>query len=167
MKEDIENELREISPFLADLKEVQPDKNGKAEPFRTPKFYFDNLADRVMEKTQPLPPPQYVRKKNVFSQLEEWLSVLVQPRWAMSMATVAILAVGSWFYLKKEVVQPNETLTEITNEDIHEYIENNIEDFDENLLAENAPIASDTEGGDIFKEMSDSEIEDFLNEHFE
>jgi hypothetical protein len=164
MKEEIENELRELFPFLADLKRAQPDANGKEQPFRTPKFYFDNLVDRVIEKTQTVAPPQYQAKKSVFTQMEEWLFVLMQPRWATAMATMAILAVSSWFYLKKESPQTNETLTEITNDDIHEYIEANIEDFDENLLVENASNASVTEG-EIFKDMTDEEIEQYLKEH--
>ena len=50
MKKEIENELREISPFLADLKKgMEEDK----EPFRVPKFYFDTLADKVLENAQP------------------------------------------------------------------------------------------------------------------
>jgi hypothetical protein len=164
MKEDIENELRELSPFLADLKRQQPDTNGKGQPFRTPKFYFDNLADRVKEKTQPVAPPQYQAKKSIFLQIEEWVSVLMEPRWAMAMVTMAILAVGSWFYLKEETTQTKEMLTEITNDDIQEYIEANIEDFDENLLTENASNTSDTEGG-ILKDMTDEEIEQYLKEH--
>jgi glutaredoxin 2 len=146
------------------LKKSQPDVNGKGQSFKTPKFYFDNLADRVIEKTQPVAPPQYQATKSIFSQIEEWVSVLMQPRWAMAMASVVILAVGSWFYLKKETIQTNETLTEITNDDIQEYIEANIEDFDENLLAENASNTPDTEGG-ILKDMTDEEIEQYLKEH--
>ena len=179
MKEEIENELRELSPFLADLKRQLPDANGKGQPFRTPKFYFDNLADKVIEKTQPEAPPlrresfgQYIADKSIFTKVEEWLAVLMQPRWAMAMASVAILAISSWFYLKKENLQTNETLTEITNDDIHEYIEANIEDFDENLLAENVSNTSDTDGtsrdsreGGIFKDMTDEEIEQYLKEH--
>ena len=42
MKEEFENELRELSPFLADLKKRQAD-----DPFKTPTLYFDNLADAV------------------------------------------------------------------------------------------------------------------------
>ena len=42
MKEEFENELRELSPFLADLK-----KRQAGDPFKTPILYFDNLADVV------------------------------------------------------------------------------------------------------------------------
>ncbi len=42
MKEEFENELRQLSPFLADLKKRQAD-----DPFKTPTLYFDNLADAV------------------------------------------------------------------------------------------------------------------------
>ena len=159
MKEDIENELRDISPFLAGLK--------KEQPFKTPKFYFDTLADRVIEKTQPVASPQYKPKKSVFSELGSWISTLRQPRWAMAMATIAILAVGSWFYLKKETLEPIQPLSEITNDDIHQYIKDNIDDFDEDLFAENDSEASNTEGGINFSNMSENEIELYLKENLE
>lgn len=159
MKEEIENELRDISPFLADLK--------KEQPFKAPKFYFDTLADRVIEKTQPTAAPQYKAKKSVSSMAGEWISTLLQPRWVMAMASVAILAVASWFYLVKQSVQAVQPLTEISNEDINEYINNNLDDFDENLLAENDFNASNTEGEDIFKEMSDNEVEQYLKDNIE
>lgn len=167
MKEDIENELRDISPFLADLKKAHSNANGKQQPFKTPKFYFDTLADRVLEKTQPVAPPQYKSKKSVFSPISEWISTLMQPRWAIAMASVAILAIGSWFYLKPLNNQTPQTLTEISTEDIHDYIKDNIDDFEEDLLAENGAMASDTEGGTIFTEMTDNEVELYLNEHLD
>ncbi len=43
MKEEFENELRELSPFLADLKKRQ----AESDPFKVPKLYFDTLADAV------------------------------------------------------------------------------------------------------------------------
>ncbi len=170
MKEDIEHELRDISPFLADLKKAHPDANGKLQPFKTPKFYFDTLADRVLEKTQPVAAPvykQYQAKKSIFAQIGEWVSALMQPRWAIAMASVMIVAVGTWFYMKQPENTMPQTLTEISSEDIHDYIKDNIDDFEEDLLAENGITASDTEGGTIFTEMSDNEVELYLNEHLD
>ena len=59
MKEEFEKELQDLSPFLADLKKQQ-----LREPFRTPRLYFDTLADKVIEtaKTETVVatrPPQY------------------------------------------------------------------------------------------------------------
>jgi hypothetical protein len=167
MKEEIENELRDISPFLADLKNTQPDTRGKGQPFKTPKFYFDTLADRVMEKTQLAAPSQYKAKKSVFSLVGKWISTLLQPRWAMAMASVAILVVASWFYWGKLTIQVEQPLTEISNEDINEYINNNLDDFDENLLAESDLYNSNTEEGGIFKDMPDNEVEQYLKDNIE
>ena len=42
MTKEFENELHELSPFLADLKRQEKD-----DPFKVPKLYFDTLADAV------------------------------------------------------------------------------------------------------------------------
>ena len=162
MKEEINDELRQIAPFLADLK--------KQDPFKTPKFYFDTLVDSVLQKGQPesnkILPTQYNERKNLLSQLGEWISALMQPRWVMAMASVAILTVGSWFYLKKQDVRPAQQLTEVTTDDIHQYIKDNIDDFEEDLLVENDILTSDTEG-DILKNISDEDIEQYLKENLD
>jgi nitrogen regulatory protein PII-like uncharacterized protein len=163
MKEDFEEELREISPFLANLK--------KEAPFKTPKFYFDRLTDSVLEKAQSevpkIVPPQYKTEKTVFSRVSDWVSVFIQPRWAMAMATVAVIAVSSFFYIKKQNTLAPQQLSEISTEDIHEYIKDNIDDFEDDMLLETVVLASDTEGGSILKDMDDKDIEQYLKDNIE
>ncbi len=98
MKEELENELRELSPFLADLKKQQGNDS-----FKTPKFYFDNLADKVLaqanstEKTVSMKQkgtPQYA---TLLTRLQGFLSVVSPPRWAMAFASLALVAVVGWW----------------------------------------------------------------------
>ena len=169
MKKEFEDELREISPFLANLKKS---KEGE-EPFRTPKFYFDTLADKVMEKAvvKPSSPPQLVRPSFI-EMVQTWIASIMQPRYAVSFATVALLAIGGWFFIQKN--QQNVDFF-ASNEEIHQYITDNIDDFDEALLLEQGILAdSDVLNpeqslkSNIDKNnVSDDEIEQYLKEHLD
>ncbi len=173
MKKEFEDELREISPFLADLKKS---KEGE-EPFRTPKFYFDTLADKVMEKAvaKPVIPPQYSihsARPSFIELAQKWVASIMQPRYAIGFATVVLLAVGGWFFIQKNQQNVDSFAS---NEEIHQYIADNIDDFDETLLLEQG-ILADSDAlnpeqylkGNIDKiNISDDEIEQYLKEHLD
>lgn len=171
MKKECEDELREISPFLADLKKS---KEGE-EPFKTPKFYFDTLADKVMEKAvaKPVIPPQYSihsARPSFIELAQQWVASIMQPRYAMGFATVVILAVGGWFFIQKNQQNVDSFAS---NEEIHQYIRDNIDDFDEALLLEQGVLADSdvlnpeqTAKGNIDKiNATDDEIKQYLKEH--
>jgi hypothetical protein len=159
MKEDIHEELREMSPFLAGLE--------RKDPFKAPKYYFDTLADKVLEQAQPhiaTTPPQYAARPNLFSQLGNAIGNLLRPRVAFALASVTIvLAVGGWFVYQSNNTKQALAQTEISNDDIHEYIQENIADFDDELLLNDEKLALDTEGGALHKtDMNDEDIEEYL-----
>ena len=166
MKEEIKEELQEIAPFLANLK--------KEDPFKTPKFYFERLEDSILEKVQPEKIKMPVASKQVhsslISQFGHWVSTLLQPRWAMALALITILAAGSWFLKKQQNTETTQTLSEITTEDIHQYVNANIDDFDEELLVENTAFEADNAPkdalleGEIFNDLNDEELEKYLKE---
>ena len=170
MKKECEDELREISPFLADLKK---NKEGE-EPFRTPKFYFDTLADKVMEKAvaKPIITPQYQVRPSFFEMAQKWLASVMQPRYAIGFATVALLAVGGWFFIQKNQQNVDSFAS---NEEIHQYIADNIDDFDEALLLEQGFLADSdalnpeqNAKGNIEKiNASDDEIEQYLKDNID
>lgn len=170
MKKEFEDELREISPFLADLKKS---KEGE-EPFRTPKFYFDTLADKVMEKAivKPVIPPQYSVRPSFIEMAQKWVASIMQPRYAIGFATVALLAVGGWFFIQKNQQNVDSFAS---NEEIHQYITDNIDDFDDALLLEQGVLADSdilnpeqSLKGNIDKiNISDDEIEQYLKEHLD
>ncbi len=174
MKKEIEEELRNISPFLADLKKELADK----EPFKTPKFYFDTLADNVIAKvesqTQISTPPQYAEPPNWISAIQRGLAAILQPRYALAFATAAVLAVTGWFFMHSQ--QPVSDINFATTEEIQQYIHDNIDDFDLELLQENGALAdvasedngteNDLFGTDLEKlNVSDEEIERYLKEN--
>jgi hypothetical protein len=191
MKEEFEKELNELSPFLAKLKEQET-----KEPFRTPKFYFDTLADRVLEQAQTTPPEakrapllskESIRPYNQLHRakmrLYNGLSSLLQPR--MALASAVLLAIAAWYFVgRRPTIQPLPTETAVISPtEIKTYIEENIEDFDEHLIAEHIEkksphtgfTAPDTEGGgkedekEILEkpEFTEEELEEYLRENLE
>lgn len=161
MKEDFEEELRNLSPFLADLK-----KQKKTDGFKTPKYYFDTLADKVIENAQPKTEvkPVYVAQPSLATRVSEWLAGLMQPRMALAYATVLFLAVGGWYFFKSTQAQTMDNCTELAclpQEEIKTYISDNINEFDEEMLVGNASIAENTEGSSL-RHLDEKEVEQYL-----
>jgi hypothetical protein len=106
MKEALENELRDVSPFLADLKKQRAD-----DAFQTPKYYFDNLADTVLAQAK-MPQkvavesakrtPQY---KSLFERFEGFFAPILQPKMALAFGSVALVAAAGWYALMPKMSQ--------------------------------------------------------------
>jgi hypothetical protein len=82
MKKEFEEEINELYPFLADLKKQQ-----RQEPFRTPRLYFDTLADKVLDKAKTetkvaIGPPQYKAVQTPINRITNWLSTIFEPKMA-------------------------------------------------------------------------------------
>ena len=128
-KDEIRNELEQISPYLAGL-DLRP-------AFKIPKGYFDELPDTVLESVSPLAelkkeqvfkvPENYFKSlpdlvlakvapqeeeevvtKPVLSPQSSWIddlinsvAVLFQPRYALRLAAVAIVLIGGFVFLQK------------------------------------------------------------------
>lgn len=95
-------ELREASPFLADFKKQYADN----QPFKVPKFYFDTLADTVLAQTKTAiivenkakQTPQYAP---FLERLQGFFASVFQPKWAISLAALALVATVGWYALTK------------------------------------------------------------------
>ncbi len=106
MKREFEKELQNLSPFLADLKKQQKD-----EPFKTPRLYFDNLTDSVIEKAKgetqtAKTPPQYNSRPSLSSRINDWLSTAFQPKWALSTLALALVMVVGWYAVQQQKTAP-------------------------------------------------------------
>lgn len=128
MKREFEKELEELSPFLADLKKQQKD-----EPFKTPRLYFDNLADSVIEKAKgetqtAKTPPQYNNRPSLPSRINDWLSTTFQPKWALSALALALVMVVGWYAVQQQkpapltVEQPVVVIQEAPQSDVKDNI---------------------------------------------
>jgi hypothetical protein len=133
MKREYEEELKELSPFLSDLKKQSP-----REPFRTPRLYFDNLADKVVEQAKnetvvAKAPPQYNTRPTVLNRIKSWLSAVLEPRMALSVCTLALILGAGWYVINQQKT-PTSGIADsemVTQEEMHNYIHENIDEFKE------------------------------------
>ena len=138
-KEELRDELKNISPFLFEQK-------GKPEGFDVPKDYFKSLQVEVFEKLMERPQLVVEEKESWFDQLIKSLLYYFQPRYVMAYATVALLLFAG-FYLLNTTTQPQlaETiLDEVPDDILQAYISENIDEFEESILtAELADYSND------------------------
>ena len=161
--DEIREELKELSPFLAKMK--------RENAFKVPKNYFESLPDKVLEQVRPQPVTQQTPQISWFDRLIDSFAVLLQPRYAVGLATVAILLVAGVFYMQKSadpVVNPDASLAQ--------YISDNIDDFDADMIyewsiasgnSEDLPDNSTSDPTDIYIDeiidgLDDSDLEKLL-----
>lgn len=131
-KDEIKKELEELSPFLAKLK-------AKEDPFNVPSNYFDNLADQVMaqiKEEEEVAAPKVVSQPTPswIDRLIEQLQLLLQPQYALQLASVAILlAAGAYFFWPSSSISPgniDEIAANISEDELIQYVQHNIDDFE-------------------------------------
>ena len=149
-KNEIKDELNKLSPFLSDIK--------KKDSFKVPKNYFNSLPDKILEQVLVTTenPEKSIAQPNWLDSLIENIAVLFQPRYAVGLATVMILVIAA-VYFSQKTVSPIEESYQLASQ----YIEENIDEFDAEMLWE----ASVFESGEV---TDDETIEDvYLDEYFE
>ena len=119
----LQDELHELSPFLAGNKD-------REEGFKVPKDYF---SAQVAEKATPVVEPS----RNWLDELATYLQNLLQPRYALALASVAVLIVAGLFYLNTGDTGRDcpDLLACIPDEMIENYVQSNIDEFDSRLFA--------------------------------
>ena len=96
--ENLDDELREISPLLRDLK-------NQGDGFRTPEGYFDDLADQVIGRLDTMG----ARRSAPGLQATpggQWFRRLLQPRMLTAIAAgLALAAAAFWFFKSPSVAE--------------------------------------------------------------
>ena len=134
-KDEIRDELKDLSPFLWKQK-------GKPEGFDVPKDYFKSLPDEVFAKLNEQPQAVVDEKENWLDQLVKSLQCFFQPKYALAYATAALLLVAGFYFLNNsndagtQPIAAAELLTDMPDEVLDSYISENIDEFDETILAE-------------------------------
>ncbi len=120
-----ENDIKkELDAQEAPLLRAQ---QGKVPKWELPSGYLDQLADRALDQATAKPVTTYRRLR-------------VVARWAV--AAAVILVAGFW-WMSNQSFEPTAQLAEldwnsIPTEDLQQYVSDNIEEFDLDLLAEGA-----------------------------
>jgi hypothetical protein len=97
MKKEIQKELEEIAPLLANLKE-QP------EGYTVPKHFFNNMRIDIMNKvqTETQPVPIEIRKTPWWTSVLGQIQSLLQPKMAIGFATLLLAFVGVFYFFKPD-----------------------------------------------------------------
>jgi len=119
-KENIKQELEELSPFLAKLKSEHPDDG-----FETPPQYFRQLTEEVLAKSQPKSTP--ASTQNWWQRLAVWLQPKHVGYALMAVVLLAIAVPLLW-------PAPPTELPNVSSEEAVAYIEAHLSDFDTELL---------------------------------
>lgn len=161
--DELRKELEDLSPRLLKLKE-------QGEGFNIPANYFQRLQKEVLEKVQatenvptstPVPPSSWL------DQLKEQMQFLLHPRWALSLASVALLiTLGiTWLYQQNQVTtgRVGTELAKLDQQTLDAYIQDNLHEFDTETLMEFAsnqdhPLQLN------FDELQPEEIDQYFDE---
>lgn len=128
-QDDIQKELQELSPLLAKLK-------AKEQKPEVPENYFQSLPNQVWEQIKLQPAPQRpVAPPSAWERLLKGLQVLLQPRVVVSLATFAVLITAGIYFLNFGANTSKLTGNqELTAEEITAYINDNLSQFDTEIL---------------------------------
>ena len=158
-REEIQKELQELSPFLAKI------KAQTQEPI-VPENYFHALPNQIWEQIKLQPASErIVKQPGIGERFWNALQSVLQPRVAVSLATfVVVLLAGVYFFKPDSTsVVASADEQELTAEDITNYINNNIHQFDTELLMQataDLPDQSILPGN----EFSEEEIDQMMKE---
>lgn len=153
----VQQELNELSPFLAKIKAqgTQPD---------VPEHYFQALPNQIWEQIK-LQPQPIVKQPNRWEQFLNYLQLLLQPRLALSLATFVILLAAGIYFIQIQTKPSVNSQAELTADEITDYINDNLQEFDTDLLIEASTDAS----GSILPEgsLEGAETDEMMEELIE
>lgn len=172
-KQDLQDELREISPLLGDLKSRGNDA------FRVPEGYFSGLENEVFATIDAIGACRKPVPETAFSaRVGQWLAAIWPPKLALAMAGTFALALGAWWLLRPAPDAPAAVAAvEISEEDAESFVLAHVADFEPTqLVPENVedlpnPIHESIEknGGIhdndlelLLDDMTDEELEELL-----
>ena len=135
-KDKIKDELNELSPFLSNLK--------KKNSFQVPPNYFEQMQREVLTKAKQLEEKKPAPSSWI-SQLMDQLSQLLQPKFALALTGVAALVIFILFRLSpNEMTLQELNLADISSEEMQDYLADNLEDIDDDMLLEMSDELSET-----------------------
>lgn len=164
-KNEIRDELKKLSPLLSKIK--------KEEVFKVPENYFTSLPDKVLEQTKTAgnTSSQHVRQFAWIERLVENFTMLLRPKYAVGIATITAVIIATVYFFLPPDAQPDGIHQSVT-----EYVSNNIDEFDAEMLWEAGVSESEestetgrgkeAESGDFYEEilyeLDDSQLEQLL-----
>jgi len=148
-KTEILKELKELSPFIAEMKE-------KEDGFKVPEHYFDYLSGSVLEQVKLQRDPSFfISREKSF----KWLDFFRRYQVSLGFTVVILIAlIVVPFYRDHN----EENLADISAEDAALYIANNLDDFETSLFIQEG-LLEDIADSD-FSNININELNDYLEE---
>ena len=154
---EIQKELSELSPLLAERK--------KKNPYRVPTDYFVKLEEDVMTQIQPLREVDSEQKQSIFTPFIHLAEQLFAPkyRWQLAGLVTMILGVTLFWFNQNNLSPSTDIMANITVEEVNDYIVDNMDEFDEDLLVD---YMSETDIGmdELQLDLSDKEMDELLDD---
>lgn len=168
-KDHIREELEGLSPLLVKMKE------DKQQPFRVPGGYFQSLPDDVLRRIRAeeglvrgkAPEIRTAWRERMGQAFQSFL----QPRYAIGLASAVVLVVAGWYLFWQAgpaIAEPSDTLASLSQEEITEYISNNIESFDIELIVEASVAGVGADPNiEVLPDIGEKELDQYLNEYID
>ena len=167
-RQDIEAELSDIAPSLSKLKE----DIAFAKMTDIPNDYFDDLSNHIFEKTilaadnstQAAKESYQPRSTTIWTTVRQYLQNLSKVGVA-ALGTVTLVIVGIAF-LKPTETEGQEVVADLTQEEVEEFITNNIEIFEEEQLSQYVSATIDIENTITIDDIQTETLEDYIEDNF-
>ena len=173
-QDNLKDELREVSPFLHDLKQ-------KDDGFRLPENYFEQMESDFFKNIDAIG-ARRMPQKTAPAGWWAWLAQFWQPRLAWALAGILVLAVAGWWHFGKPTAATDTQMAivptvDLTEEDAEAFVMANAHEFEPAQLAPENPEElphylqespyQDTditpkEIEHLLEEMSDEELEELV-----
>lgn len=147
--DDVVEELNTVSPLLSGMK--------KEMPFSVPEGYFDQLTPELMKEQRPA--------KVISMPTRNWM------RYAAAAMIIGAIAIGSFFYLNRNTdsIDPStksfawveKNLKKVSTDDIDKFVKTTVDESPSSAIAK---VEAPDEVRNLLKDVSDKEIQDFLND---
>lgn len=149
-KNKIQEELKEIAPFLAELK--------KETSFDIPVDYFKELPDEILRQVQEDSSKPTIVSPSLFEQFIQQLQWLMSPPRLAGLATIVLL-VGGITFMMNQNTDLVATEIVISEDEINSYIVANIEDFEEELFLE---FTEEEDLSNLFQDIENDDLDQYL-----
>ena len=149
-KKAIQDELKDIAPSLAKLRET-------GDGFSVPDNYFEFLTESMLEQAKLVPQPTVPKKEE---HKQPWYAFLFTPQLLGGLATVCILLGATMFLLDRS--SKGGELIDISADEAVAYISNHLDEFETTLFIQDDFL------GDINEvDLDDLELDQYLEENIE
>jgi len=142
----IQKELQELAPTLSKMK--------KDNPFKVPVDYFIELPQDIRKHT--------VEKKDSSGFLDQILQLLKQHRYAVSFSMISILVLFGFLVFQQGNNSVDQlSLDNFSQQEINEFVANNIDEFDEDMILQIALVDQDN----TYDLQSHDELDEYIDEY--